>query len=200
MDLVWARAQASNMLIPSFGYGRSHDPASPRLVSNNTGGTYTFVREWANLRACIAGCVGGMGMSLLEMKLYWQVVDGSQITFRKVPGVPSPILSSDGRHVNIDLDLCKLELDNTDLLVRQRLVKAHWADSVFGVIGKVSVAAPTILARRLQSGQTHHRCDLTLAIGDSTNLTNGIIDRIINEVLVFEVNGVFFDPAATKSV
>ena len=32
--------------IHSFGYGRSHDPASLWLISNHTSGTYTFVKDW----------------------------------------------------------------------------------------------------------------------------------------------------------
>ncbi len=46
MDLVLARAEAANVPIHSFGYGRSHDPASLWLMSNHTGGTYTFVKDW----------------------------------------------------------------------------------------------------------------------------------------------------------
>ena len=44
MDLVLARAEAANVPIHSFGYGRSHDPASLWLMSNHTSGTYTFVK------------------------------------------------------------------------------------------------------------------------------------------------------------
>ena len=32
--------------IHSFGYGKSHDPASLWLISNHTSGTYTFVKDW----------------------------------------------------------------------------------------------------------------------------------------------------------
>ena len=46
MDLVLARAEAANLPIHSMGYGRSHDPASLWLMSNHTGGTYTFVKDW----------------------------------------------------------------------------------------------------------------------------------------------------------
>lgn len=46
MDLVLARAEAGNVPIHSFGYGRSHDPASLWLMSNHTGGTYTYVKDW----------------------------------------------------------------------------------------------------------------------------------------------------------
>jgi hypothetical protein len=49
MDLVFARVEAGNMPLHSFGYRRSHDPASLWPVANNTGGTCPFVREWYDL-------------------------------------------------------------------------------------------------------------------------------------------------------
>ncbi|KAG2756711.1 hypothetical protein P692DRAFT_201699145, partial [Suillus brevipes Sb2] len=82
MDLVLARAEAANVPIHSFGYGRSHDPASLWLMSNHTSGTYTFVKDWYDLRSCLAGCVGGMmSIGLLNMKLHMKIVDGQR--FRK---------------------------------------------------------------------------------------------------------------------
>lgn len=98
MDLVLARAEAANVPIHSFGYGRSHDPASLWLMSNHTSGTYTFVKDWYDLRDCIAGCVGGMmSIGLLNMKLHMKIVDGHRFRIRKVSGGPSSILSSDAQ-------------------------------------------------------------------------------------------------------
>jgi len=39
-----------------------------------------------------------------------------------------------------------------------------------------------------------------LSIGDVADLTDGMMDRMIDEVPVFEVDGSFFDPAAAKHV
>jgi hypothetical protein len=58
MGLVLARAEAANVPIHP---GRSHDPASLWLVSNHTSGTYTFVKDWHDLRDRVAGCVGPSG-------------------------------------------------------------------------------------------------------------------------------------------
>ncbi|KAI1793420.1 hypothetical protein LXA43DRAFT_1092595 [Ganoderma leucocontextum] len=60
MDLVLARrrAEAANVPIHSFGYDHSHDPVSLWLMSNHTSGTYTFVKDWYDLRDCQAGCIG----------------------------------------------------------------------------------------------------------------------------------------------
>ena len=41
MDLVMARAEAANVPIHCFGYGKNHDPSSLWLISNHTKGTYT---------------------------------------------------------------------------------------------------------------------------------------------------------------
>ena len=104
MDLVLARAEAANLPIHSFGYGRSHDPASLWLMSNHTSGTYTFVKDWYDLRDCLAGCIGGMmSIGLLNMKMHIKIVDGQRFRIRKVSGGPSAILSSDGRDVDVDV-------------------------------------------------------------------------------------------------
>lgn len=196
MDLVLARAEAANMPIHSFGYGRSHDPASLWLVSNNTGGTYTFVKDWYDLQSCIAGCVGGMmSMGLLNMKLHLKVVDGNHFQVRKVSGGPTAILSSDGRNVDIDLGelrygerkemLVELELDNSDGRTQDPTARRG------GPHQRSLNATDQFVA---QMGLD------TLSIGDSPDLADGMMDRMIDEVPVFEVDGSFFDPAAAKSV
>ena len=123
MDLVLARAEAANVPIHSFGYGRSHDPASLWLMSNHTSGTYTFVKDWYDLRDCLAGCIGGMmSIGSLGMKLHMKIVDGNHFRIRKVSGGPPSIVASDGRNVDVDVGelrygerkemLVELELDN----------------------------------------------------------------------------------------
>ncbi len=41
VDLVMARAEAANVPIHCFGYGKNHDPSSLWLISNQTRGSYT---------------------------------------------------------------------------------------------------------------------------------------------------------------
>ena len=65
MDLVLARTEAANVPIHSFGYGRSHDPASLWLMSNHTSGTYTFVKDWYDLRDCLAS------EGILTTRIWW---------------------------------------------------------------------------------------------------------------------------------
>ncbi|EEB98434.1 hypothetical protein MPER_02057, partial [Moniliophthora perniciosa FA553] len=123
MDLVLARAEAANVPIHSFGYGRSHDPASLWLMSNHTSGTYTFVKDWYDLRDSIAGCIGGMmSIGLLNMKLHMKIVDGNRFRIRKVSGVFWLLMA---KTLTVDVGelrygerkemLIELELDNTDI-------------------------------------------------------------------------------------
>jgi hypothetical protein len=192
MDLVLARAEAANVPIHSFGYGRSHDPASLWLMSNHTSGTYTFVKDWYDLRDCVAGCVGGMmSIGLLNMKLHMKVVDGHRFRIRKVSGGPSSILASDGQNVDVDVGelrygerkemLIELELDNTDIRgphaqpSKDRMINA--TDQFVQSMGLDS-----------------------LSIDDAPDFADGMMDRLIDEVPVIEVDGSFFDPAASKNV
>lgn len=193
MDLVLARAEAANIPIHSFGYGRSHDPASLWLMSNHTSGTYTFVKDWYDLRDCLAGCIGGMmSIGLLNMKMHIKIVDGQRFRIRKISGGPSAILSSDGRDVDVDVGevrygerkemLIELELDNGDA------IRAHAARH-----GAQRVLSAT--------EQFHQSMGLdALSISDSPDLADGMMDGMIDEVPVLEVDGSFFDPAAAKNV
>ncbi|KIP02991.1 hypothetical protein PHLGIDRAFT_78282 [Phlebiopsis gigantea 11061_1 CR5-6] len=193
MDLVLARAEAANIPIHSFGYGRSHDPASLWLMSNHTSGTYTFVKDWYDLRDCLAGCIGGMmSIGLLNMKMHIKIVDGQRFRIRKISGGPSAILSSDGRDIDVDVGevrygerkemLIELELDNGDTL---------------------RAAAARNGAQRVLSAteQFHQSMGLdALSISDSPDLADGMMDGMIDEVPVLEVDGSFFDPSAAKNV
>jgi hypothetical protein len=192
MDLVLARAEAANAPIHSFGYGRSHDPASLWLMSNHTSGTYTFVNDWYDLRSCLAGCIGGMmSIGSMNMKLHMKVVDGNRFRIRKASGGPSSIVASDGRNVDVDVGelrygerkemLIEVELDNTD---------AFHQNNTRG-------------ARRMMSATERFNQSLGLdaeSIEGVGDLTDGMMDRMIDEVPVFEIDGSFYDPAASKHV
>ncbi|KAF9530403.1 Pleckstrin homology domain-containing protein [Crepidotus variabilis] len=192
MDLVLARAEAANVPIHSFGYGRSHDPASLWLMSNHTSGTYTFVKDWYDLRDCVAGCVGGMmSIGLLNMKLHLKIVDSYRFRIRKVSGGPQSILSADGQNVDVDVGelrygekkemLIELELDNTDQQkALQRAQQNRSLNATDQYVQSLGLDA--------------------LAIDDSADLVDGMMDRMIDEVPVIEVDGSFFDPAAAKNV
>ncbi|KAF9054534.1 Pleckstrin homology domain-containing protein [Panaeolus papilionaceus] len=193
MDLVLARAEAGNVPIHSFGYGRSHDPASLWLMSNHTSGTYTFVKDWYDLRDCVAGCVGGMmSIGLLNMKLHLKIVDSHRFRIRKVSGGPQSILSTDGQNVDVDVGelrygerkemLIELELDNTD---QQKMAMRRGQQN-----RQLNATDQFVAAMGLDA----------LAIDDAPDFADGMMDRMIDEVPVLEVDGSFFDPAAAKNV
>lgn len=193
MDLVLARAEAANVPIHSFGYGRSHDPASLWLMSNHTNGTYTFVKDWYDLRDCVAGCVGGMmSIGLLNMKLHLKIVDGYRFKIRKVSGGPQSILSADGQNVDVDMGelrfgekkemLIELELDNTD---QQKMAMQRAEQN----------RSPSATDQFVQSFGLD-----ALAIDDGSDLVDGMMNGMIDEVPVLEVDGSFFDPSALKTV
>ncbi|KAF6761725.1 von Willebrand RING finger domain-containing protein [Ephemerocybe angulata] len=203
MDLVLARAEAANVPIHSFGYGRSHDPASLWLMSNHTSGTYTFVKDWYDLRSCVAGCVGGMmSIGLLNMKLHMKIVDGYRFRIRKVSGGPSSILASDGQNVDVDIGelrygerkemLIELELDNTDMQKMAAMAAARQNGNGNGGRNGRGMDATDRFVQSLGLD--------SLAIDDSADMMDGMMDRMIDEVPVVEVDGSFFDPAAAKHV
>lgn len=191
MDLVLARAEAANVPIHSFGYGRSHDPASLWLMSNHTSGTYTFVKDWYDLRDCVAGCVGGMmSIGLINIRLHLKIVDSHRFRIRKVSGGPSSILSTDGQNVDVDVGelrygerkemLIELELDNSDQKLQSRSRDGQPMNATDQFVQSMGLGS--------------------LSIDDSPDFMDGMMDRMIDEVPVFEVDGSFFDPAAAKNV
>lgn len=225
LDLVLARAEAANMPIHSFGYGRSHEPSSIWLMSSSTKGTYTYVKDWYDLRDCVAGCVGGMmSIGLLNMRLHMRVVDGHRFRVRKVSGGPSAIVASDGQNVDVDVGelrygerkemLVELELDNSDayrsamqqqhlaLLQNQQPNSHPWARG-----GSVS-GGGSGFSNRNGSKRTLNATDQfvqslgldSLSIDDGVDYTFGMMERMIDEIPVVEVDGSFYDPAASKQV
>ena len=133
-----------------------------------------------------------MSIGLLNMKLHLKVVDGQRFRIRKVSGGPSSILASDGQNVDVDVGelrygerkemLVELELDNRDVPKNQH---------EYGSQGREMNATD----RFVQSMGLD-----SLSIGDSPDLVDGMMDRMIDEVPVVEVDGSFFDPAAAKQV
>ncbi|KAG8821983.1 hypothetical protein FRC17_009694, partial [Serendipita sp. 399] len=207
MDLVLARAEAANVPIHSFGYGRSHDPASLWLISNHTSGTYTFVKDWYDLRDCLAGCLGGMmSIALLNMKLHMKIVDANRFRIRKVSGGPTAIVAQDGKDVHVEVGelrygerkemLIELELDNNLDIMRMNAMMGSTA----------GVAMPANHAEPLpgRNGGMMNATDAFVArmgldiSGESPNLFDGMMDRMLDEVPVFEVDGSFYDPAASR--
>ncbi|KAJ7760554.1 Pleckstrin homology domain-containing protein [Mycena metata] len=158
-----------NVPIHSFGYGRSHDPASLWLMSNHTSGTYTFVKDWYDLRDCVAGCVGGMmSIGLCSMKLHMKVVDG---------------LAGELRYGERKEMLIELELDNSDMQAKMAAARQqqqhHGGHGQRGANGRTLNATDQFVASMGLDA---------LAIDDAPDFADGMMDRMIDEVPVVEVD------------
>lgn len=211
MDLVMARAEAANVPIHCFGFGKSSNPSSLWLISNHTRGSYTFVREWFQLRECVAGCIGSlMSVALDQVKLHISLPGDNHFRVRKVAGLQGAIVSSSGKDVDIELGelrfgevkelFVELELDFNGLVP----FIAH--DTGDGRMGVRRVQnAPAIEAgsatddfmQRLGLG------NLSLADGSGSGSDSMGVDgmeNLIEEVAVFEVDAGFRDPAMNVSL
>ena len=134
-----------------------------------------------------------MSIALRDMKLHLKIVDGQQFKIRKLSGGPTSILHSDGRDVDVELGelrygerkemLIELELDNADITAE--------------VTGRMGNKKRTPNA----TDQFNQSMGLdALLNGDSPDLAEGMMDRMIDEVPVFEVDGSFYDPSAGRQV
>jgi hypothetical protein len=132
-----------------------------------------------------------MSIGTMNMKLHMKVVDGNRFRIRKASGGPSSIVASDGRNVDVDVGelrygerkemLIEVELDNSDSLHHNGARGSH----------------------RAMNATERFNQSLGLdaeSISDMADLTDGMMDRMIDEVPVFEIDGAFFDPAAGKHV
>ncbi|KAK4702603.1 hypothetical protein P7C70_g3619, partial [Phenoliferia sp. Uapishka_3] len=129
MDLVMIRAEAANVPVHAIGWGRSHDPSSLWLLSNHTGGTYTFCREFYDLRDTLAGCIGGMlSIAATNVKLHISVPERRWFRIRKVAGTQSAIVSSDGKDVDVNIGELRFG-ERKDLLVEVEMSLAGYGDS-----------------------------------------------------------------------
>ncbi|QRW17475.1 hypothetical protein RhiXN_05477 [Rhizoctonia solani] len=192
MDLLMARTEAASLPIHSFGYGKSHDPGPLWLISNATGGSYTFVRDWYELQDCLAGCVGGMmSIGVMNLRMHAKVLDHSRFRIKKVAGVGGAVVASSGLDVDVTLPalrfgerrelIVELELDNRAPLGGS----SHHREE--------SMSATDAFVQRMGLGIDG------LSLSDAA-LGEGMMDAMIDEAPVFEVDGGFFDPSTGKTV
>src|SRR5258708_1307387 len=175
--------------IHSFGYGKAHDPASLWLMSNHTNGTYTFVKDWYDLRDCFAGCLGGMmSIALTNVKLHLRVVDANRFKMRKVSGAPHAIVAADGREVHVEIGELRFG-EKKEMLVELELNNS--LDTKIGFTNGLGVPNATDQFVQGLGG---------LCLGDSSpTFVDGMMDGMIDEVPVFELDGSFYDPAVAKN-
>lgn len=60
LEILLGRAEAAGLAINTFGFGITHQPANLYTIAQQTRGTYTYIKDWYQVRDCLAGCLGGM--------------------------------------------------------------------------------------------------------------------------------------------
>ncbi|PWN18828.1 hypothetical protein BCV69DRAFT_252275 [Microstroma glucosiphilum] len=212
MDLVMARAEAANTPIHCFGFGKSSNPSSLWLISNHTRGSYTFVREWYQLRECIAGCIGSiMSTAIDQFKLRISVPSDNHFRVKKVQGVLNPVVSSSGKHVDVEVGelrygetrelFVELELDINGLVP---FIAQTNDDGRVGGVRKVR-NAPAIEVGSATDDfiQRLGLSDLNLEDTAGSSDLYGIdhsMGSLIEEVAVFEVDAAYRDVTAGSSL
>ena len=194
MELVLARAEAAAVPIHTLGWSRVHDPSSLWLLSSHTGGTYTFVKEWNQLRDCIAGVIGGLfSVAATNVKLHLNVLDWPMIKVRKVSPSTNTIVSSDGNEVHVELGELHFG-EQRELLVEMDLI--HPAKATIGSSGMNS--------KRLSRYSTQANVNSNiqdglagLSVGDTMI---DAYDDLIDEAALFEVDASYHDPNLGRSV
>ncbi|KAJ9474491.1 RING-type domain-containing protein [Pseudozyma hubeiensis] len=195
MDLVMARAEAANVAIHCFGYGKTHDPSSLWLLSNHTRGSYTFVREWYQLRECIAGCLGStMSVALTDVKVHIGVPENNCFRIRKIAGLPGAIISASGKDVDIDIGEIKFG-EAKDLLVELELDLASLLPTLMADRQDSKSIGPGPIEQGSATDDFMQRMGIQdLSIVDSDG-AEGFLEQMVEEVGVFEADLSFKDPA-----
>ncbi|GAA5995077.1 VWA and PH domain-containing RING finger protein [Rhodotorula paludigena] len=206
MDLVMARAEAANVPIHAIGWGRSHDPASLWLLSNHSAGSYTFVKDFYDLRDALAGCVGGiLSIAATNVRLHIKVPEQRWFRIRKVSGTPGAIVAKTGTDVDVEIGELRYG-ERKDLIVEVEL-------SLSGFEGH---GPRTTGLRDGSDGATGGSSDFSSAtdaffrsqgfnpsmneVGPSNLYEDDLYDSMPDEAPVFEVNAAYRDPAAGKSI
>ena len=203
MDLVMARAEAANVPIHCFGYGKMHDPSSLWLISNNTRGSYTFVREWFQLRECLTGCIGSiMSIALTDVRLHLAVPHDNCFRVKKIAGMPGAVISSSGKDVDIEMGDLRFG-DSRELLVELEVNLDELLPQLAGAGGanRNSMRKPSGPAIEQGSATDDFMRrlgiqNLSLAGADDNE---GTLEHFIDEVPVFEADAAFKDPANNTS-
>ncbi|BGP36660.1 hypothetical protein JCM10449v2_000561 [Rhodotorula kratochvilovae] len=201
MDLAMARVEAANVPIHNLGWGRSHDPSSLWLLSNHSAGSYTFVKDFYDLRDALAGCIGGiLSIAATNVRLHIKVPEKRWFRIRKVSGTPGAIVSKTGTDVDVEIGELRFG-ERKDLIVEVELSlgvgdgpQRERSEST-AHIPEFSTATDAFFLSKV--GINPSTMDEYNA---SSNLMDDAYDDMPDEAPVFEVNAAYRDPAAGKSI
>lgn len=214
MDLVKARLDAASLPVHCIGYTKSHDPSALWVMTEHTKGTYTFVKDWMDLRQSLVGCVAGMmSIALTKLKLHLNCRD-HDFRIKKVEGTQENFAISNGKDVNIEL--FELRFGETrELIVQMEYENPLCPPSPLydneGRLISSSARGQYGNSMRTSSIMTGRTGTSALALG-LDNLSLSMDDRgpslpdlvregtVIDEIPALEVDSSFSDPAIGRSV
>ncbi|KPV78524.1 uncharacterized protein RHOBADRAFT_33211 [Rhodotorula graminis WP1] len=208
MDLVMARCEAANVPIHTLGWGRSHDPSSLWLLSNHSAGSYTFVKDFYDLRDALAGSIGGiLSIAATNVRLHIKVPEKRWFRVRKVSGSPGAIVSKTGTDVDVEIGSLSFG-ERRDLIVEVELSLGPAGDSAGQRERSSDGTAPPPRAPEYSTATDAFflsRAGVNPSAMDdfaasSSNLYEDAYDDMPDEAPVFEVNAAYRDPAAGKTV
>ncbi|OLL24650.1 ABC1 family protein, mitochondrial [Neolecta irregularis DAH-3] len=117
-DFILNRAELVKSAIYSFGYGMTHVPRLLADLASETGGSYTYVKDWYMLRESVAGCLGGLQhLSHQRLKVKLRTPEGSHAHFAKVSGAHRCLVRANGREAEAEIGDLRFG-DKKDILVQ----------------------------------------------------------------------------------
>ncbi|GEM06161.1 rRNA-processing protein EFG1 [Rhodotorula toruloides] len=201
MDLVMARAEAANVPIHTIGYGKTHDPASLWLLSNHSNGSYTFVKDFYDLRDALAGIVGGiLSIAATNVRLHIKVPETRLFRIRKVSGTPGAIVSRTGSDVDIEVGELRFG-ERKDLIVEVEMSLGGFGDQPNEQrrerpqVPEFSTSTDAFFLSK--AGINPTALD---EFSSAASLYDEEYDAMPDEAPLFEVNAAYRDPAAGKNV
>jgi hypothetical protein len=167
---------------------------------------YTFVREWYQLRDCLAGCIGGMlSIATTNLKLHVSVPERRWFRIRKVAGVPNAIVSSDGKDVDIDLGELRFG-EKREMLVEVEMCSVRGSSPPSDGQHPFQGSTDSTRTKSKQSYSTATDEFFLRSTGlnplslDDSSFYEDEWDGLIDECPLFEVQASFRDPVAGKFV
>ena len=191
IELLNTRAEAAKVAIHTFGWGKSHDPSSLWLLSNHTKGSYTFVRDFYQLKESLAGCIGGMlSVAVTALNLHLSVQERRWFRIRKVAGVGNAIVSSDGKDVDITLGELRFGEKKEMLVEIEFGAPRNTANPRSSVVlkRKPSMTATDDFFIKRMGVDPHALSDIQDEFYDEVG------DTMADDVPIFEVNAAFCSP------
>lgn len=92
------------MSIYTFGLGLTHKPDTMIELSTRTKAAYTYVKDWMQIRECVAGCIGSLqSISHQNVALKLKLPEGSPAKIVKISGALQTTRRQNGREAEAAL-------------------------------------------------------------------------------------------------